>query len=93
MGSEVTSSINTLAGCISSNHRSEAFADNVVGSLHPKASGLRPLLNEFFLQLVYFPTAWASLAAFSMATCCKASFSVACDDGRPDESRACLADS
>lgn len=40
------------------------------------------------------PVGWAaSLAAFSMATCLKASSRVACDDGRPNERRASLAES
>ncbi len=58
MAREVTSSMNTLAGCMS-----------------------------------YFPAVWDILAASSMATCCKASCSVARDDGRPNKSRACLAES
>ena len=35
----------------------------------------------------------ASFAAFSIVTCCKASSSVACDDGRPNERRISLAES
>ena len=75
------------------NHRTKAVANNIIRSLHPQTGGFRPLFNELFLQLVYFPAAWDILAASSMATCCKASCSVARDDGRPNKSRACLAES
>lgn len=47
-----------------------------------------------FLNFVYLPIGWAaSLAAFSIATCCKASVRVAHDDGRPNERRASFAES
>ena len=51
------------------------------------------MFYELLLTFVYLPVCWASLAAFSMATCCKASCRVACDDGRPNEDRTCLAES
>ena len=41
----------------------------------------------------YLPACWLSLACCSIATCCKALCSVACDDARPDESLTSLAES
>jgi len=54
---------------------------------------LSPSFYELFLLFVYFPVCRAPFAAFSIATCSKACCRVACDDGRPNERRASLAES
>ena len=67
--------------------------ENLLRVIFPQIGGSGPFLYQTFLQFIYFPVCWASFAAFSMATCCKACCRVACDDGRPNERRTSLAES
>ena len=60
----------------------------------PQTTSLRPHFKQPLLFFVYLPIGWdASFAAFSIATCCKASSRVTHNDGRPNERRASLAES